>query len=110
MEEGAPELINNRQDVSGSSVVGYAFAGKHSWPPSWVGAQFRRDTVSGSTVFVEASRQGLSLRTRAGWKHVALVPGNNTLVVRPELRGFFVRPEADRFNSKTDHCKANFAV
>ncbi len=51
--------------ISGSPVVGYAFAGNHSWPPSWVGAQCRLPAVSGSAAPIGASRQGLSLRTGA---------------------------------------------
>ena len=79
-----------RMSISGSSVVGYAFAGKHSWPPSWVGAKRSLNVISGSITSTAASRQSLYLRTGAIWlSHFAPVPGINALAVHPNCGGFF---------------------
>ncbi len=76
--------------ISGSSVVGYAFAGKRSWPPSWVGAICWQDVVSGSITPSGASRQGLSLRTGVTWFSISLrCQGTPAFAVRPELRRLF---------------------
>ncbi len=74
-EEWNPRLLQDRKSISGSSVVGYAFAGKHSWPPSWVGALRQLEVISGSITPTAASRQSLYLRTGAIWlSHFAPVP------------------------------------
>ncbi len=68
-------------------------AGNHSWPPSWVGAQFQTDVISGSITPEGASRQNLSLRIGTNWQQVVPVPGIIALVVPQSHEGFFMRDQ-----------------